>query len=340
MASYNITDPVAELSLVAFLPISIICCVSIGLPLNLWITGLIITQQRLRKPRHIFFLAVIFSCLFAQLLSLNELLVFYIAPSFWPACLTFSFLVGIPYANLLLNLFFCLVDRYAAITHPMWHKNKMTTSRIITAQLLGFFSILVLFKINLFLDGNLSEIKCQQHQPQGKIMIFTLMALVLLCFIAQIVIYLKTKRHFIHQREGQCRPLSQKAEISLSIINRLNQLDIIEETSINLPQATASNISRQDSSIVVHIKRQTTNKLEVEAAMTLAFGVGSLLLISSPIFIGSLGILFCNEIYSDCTTSTWMIPYFRELILVHTIYKPLMYIWRSSELFSATSRHN
>ena len=100
---------------------------------------------------------------------------------------------------------------------------------------------------------------------------------------------------------------------------------------MNLPQIT----DRQHSDIVVHVNRQTIVKLEREAAWTLAFGVVSLVFISSPIFLAPLGILFCSQVYGDCTSSTWIIPYFRELILVHTIYKPVVYISRSRELFSA-----
>ena len=319
------TNKTTGSSFLVFLPISNICCISIGLPLNLLIAGLIVTQERLHKPRHIFWLGVILSAIFAQLVSLNELFAFKIFPDYHPACVAFHLLVGIPYANLLLNVLFCLLDRYVAITYPIWHKKEMKIKWIVTAQLFGLIFISILFKVSYFVDGSFSEVSCcQEEEPHGKIVIFTLMTLVLLCLVAQLIIYFETKKHFIRQRLIQCPNLPRNVDLDQAV-------EIIEETSMNLPQIT----DRQHSDIVVHVNRQTIVKLEREAAWTLAFGVVSLVFISSPIFLAPLGILFCSQVYGDCTSSTWIIPYFRELILVHTIYKPVVYISRSRELFSA-----
>ena len=134
------------------------------------------------------------------------------------------------------------------------------------------------------------------------------MTLVLLFLITQVVIYLKTKKHLIHQKEGQRRRSSQNSELSLNRLSRFNNL----LQSTNLPMEPSTNHNSYD--ITVHVNSETTNKLEVEAAWTLTLGFVSLL-------IFSLTILFCDRIYGDCTQSTWIatcIPYFSELILVHT----------------------
>ena len=123
------------------LPVSDICLVSVGLTLNLLIAYRIVTQQRLHKPRHIFWLGVTFSCLFAQLVSLNELFFFYVYPDDRSACIMFHLFWGVPYANLLLNVFFCLMDHYVAITYPMWHTREMKIKWIFTAQLSGLIFI-------------------------------------------------------------------------------------------------------------------------------------------------------------------------------------------------------
>ena len=312
----NQTLAQAPYSSLSSLPaVSDIGLVSVGLSLNLLVAGRIVTKQRLHKPRHIFWLGVTFFCLFAQLVSLNELFFSYLYLEDRPTCATFHPFLAVPYANLLLNVFFCLVDHYIAITYFMWH-TKMKIKWIFTAQLLGFISISILFKNSYFLDE--SGLSCRLED--GKIVIFTLMTLVVLCLVARVVIYLETKKHFIRQRLVQCPDLP-----------RPQVVEIVEETSMNLPQVN----DRRHSDIMVHVGREATGKLEREAACTLGLGVVSLLLFSSPIFITPLRILFCSQVSGSCASSTWTIPYFLELILVHTAYMPVMYIYRNNhELFT------
>ncbi|KAI9560102.1 hypothetical protein GHT06_014112 [Daphnia sinensis] len=280
----NKTEPVTVL---AFLPLAIISCVSVGAPLNLLIAVVLIVQRRLHNPRHISWLGVTFSNLFAQSVSVNELIVFYLMPEGKTACWIFSLLVGIPYASLLLNLLLGLIDRFIAITYPLWHKNKVSVKLIITGH-------------------------CHKNEPHGKIIVFTLTVLVTICFIAQIVIYLKTKTYFLQHREGQCQSI-----VSLSQIER--------------PQNVPEQATTKSPEFFVHVGSNAISKLEIEATWTLAQGVTSLAIISSPIFIVWLGAFYCSHVYDDCTAVTWMIPYFRELVLVHTVYNPIMYIWRMIE---------
>ena len=290
--------------------------VSVGLSLNLLVAGRIVTKQRLHKPRHIFWLGVTFSCLSAQLVSLNELFFSYLYLEDRPTCATFHPFLAVPYANLLLNVFFCLVDHYVAITYFMWHTRKMKIKWIFTAQLLGFISISILFKNSYFLDE--SGLSCRLED--GKIVIFTLMTLVVLCLVARVVIYFETKKHFVRQRLVQCPN-----------VPRPQVVELVEETSMSLPQVN----DRRHSDIVVHVGREATGRLEREAACTLVLGVVSLLLFSSPIFIAPLSILFCSQVSGSCESSTsWTIPYFLQLILVHTAYMPVVYIWRNHELFT------
>ena len=106
----------------------------------------------------------------------------------------------------------------------------------------------------------------------------------------------------------------------------------------NCHSADSPSTNHNSYDITVHVNGGTTNKLEVEAAWTLTLGFVSLFIFSLPIFLVSLAILFCDRIYGDCTQSTWIIPYFRELILVHTTYKSVLYICQSRDLFSFKRR--
>ncbi|XP_057366092.1 beta-1 adrenergic receptor-like [Daphnia carinata] len=315
----NKTEPV---TVFALLPLAIITCVSVGAPLNLLIAVVIIVQRRLHKPRHISWLGVTFSNLFAQSVSVNELIVFYLMPESKTACWIFFLLVGIPYASLLLNLLLGLIDRFVAITYPLWHKNKVSVKLIIAGQLTGVVLLSILFKTPYFWYGIPKNVSCNQNEPHGKIIVFTLTVLVTSCFIAQIVIYLKTKTYFLRHREGRCQSMG-----SLSQADRMqNRMDVPEQETTKSPE------------FFVHVGSNAISKLEIEAAWTLAQGVTSLAIISSPIFIVWLGAFYCGHVYDDCTAVTWMIPYFRELVLVHTVYNPIMYIWRSHEFSSAVKR--
>ncbi len=86
-------------NILAFKPIAILVCASVGIPLNALIASVIISTECLHKPRHIFWLGVIFSNLFALVTSLIEFIALY-GPN-RGFCTVFVLLVGIPYTTLL-----------------------------------------------------------------------------------------------------------------------------------------------------------------------------------------------------------------------------------------------
>ena len=274
---YNSTREPREIA--SFLPIAILCCASVGIPLNLLIASVIILQRRLHKPRHIFWLGVTFSNLFALLASLAEFAVFYSAPGNQIMCWIFIVLVGIPYGTLLLNLLLGLLDRYAAITYPLWHKNWVTVKRIVSAQLAGLAVITISFKIPYMVEGNLNELDCEDHQPHGKIIVLSLMSLVALCIVFQVIIYYRARVHFFNQREGHCRPESIPSRTIMG--RRNNPPSGIDETTLSSPPNGAAR-HEPESSFFVHVGSETISRLEIEAAWTLLAGVSSLCLFASP----------------------------------------------------------
>lgn len=108
-----------------------------------------------------------------------------------------------------------------------------------------------------------------------------------------------------------------------------------EETTFSSTRNSQMQETNRNSTFFIHVGSETISKLEVEAAWTLVMGAISLLLISSPIFVVLVSSLLCSHLYDDCTSVSWLIPYFRELILIHTVYNPVVYIYRCREFRDA-----
>ncbi len=102
-----------------------------------------------------------------------------------------------------------------------------------------------------------------------------------------------------------------------------------EETTLTLTR------NNRNSTFSIHVGAEAISKLEVEAAWTLVIGAFSLILISSPISVVLVTSLSCNHSYDDCTSVTWLIPYFGELVLTHTIFNPMVYTYRCHEFSDA-----
>jgi len=92
-----------------------------GIPLNLLIVIVILTNQRLKKkPRNIHFLGASLSAVFTLLTVLTELLAYHFQSD--ALCKIFALSAGVAYTNLLYNILLALLDRYLAIIRPFYHR--------------------------------------------------------------------------------------------------------------------------------------------------------------------------------------------------------------------------
>jgi len=92
-----------------------------GIPLNLLIVIVILTNQRLKKkPRNILFLGASLSAVFTLLTVLTELLAYHFQSD--ALCKIFALSAGVAYTNLLYNILLALLDRYLAIIRPFYHR--------------------------------------------------------------------------------------------------------------------------------------------------------------------------------------------------------------------------
>ena len=118
---------------------------SIGIVLNLEIVLRIAKDKALRKkPRYVIQLAIAVSAI-CTLIENLILVVQYVVPGSKKnnhqqqedlICLFFIAVVGLSYDSMLLNRLLSLVDCFAAIAYPFWHRRKVTTRRV-TYWLIG-----------------------------------------------------------------------------------------------------------------------------------------------------------------------------------------------------------
>ena len=84
----------------------------------------------------------------------------------------------------------------------------------------------------------------------------------------------------------------------------------------------------------VHLSDKTISRLEIEASMTLLCGVATLCLLTLPMAGLFLAIFVCRAIGQVVA----LVPYARELLLLHPVVSLLLYVFRTREFSCALRR--
>lgn len=310
--------------------------VSTGIPLNMIIVVVITIFKRLNnKPRIILWLGVTYCNLLTLLTILVEFLAYHTQNT--TVCFVFISITGVAYTCLLFNLFLALLDRYVAIVYPLFHREKVTVRRVIIGQLLSFVFFVILIKFPFI--TRLAPLRCSICPIHGKIIATTNMILLLMCIIAQIVVFNKTRQYFPRKQDG-----SNEASVSFVQITRQRQVCTRHENveaAVVISNSSTSERPPTDQHPAggLLMKRHGGNRrMEVEATWSLLAGVFSLLVFTFPtLLLGFIG-WGCRLLYGDqCSHVDQMALHARELLLSHLVYNPVMYMMRSHE-FSSTLR--
>jgi hypothetical protein len=92
----------------------------------------------------------------------------------------------------------------------------------------------------------------------------------------------------------------------------------------------------------VHLPDKTICRLELEASVTLFCEVASLCVCALPLGLVFLYLIVCKiateQLRIDESTVFLFIPYAREMLLLHSVISPLLYILRSREFSKALRR--
>jgi hypothetical protein len=311
-----------------------LCC-SIGIPLNVSIVVTIVRLRRLyRKPRNIFLLGIIFSNLSFFVPAIIKLIYWGLYPIEF-VCQIYVALVGVPQGLLSLNMLLALIDRYLAISHPLYHREKMTVR--LACGLVPLSSSLVVFLLKFVYILGVGTLRCEVWLFHTKIVLIILTVVFASCIALNVIVYRRTRNHL---SESQCfASLTNDADNS-------HQIQTVE--TINLGNVTERNESRATAVVQndgtypiirpmsIHVSRQKLCQMEMEAAHTLVVGVTSVIITSLPPTIFVSIFLVCRFVsQSECSHLNWLAPYMIELGLIKIVTSPLIFIVRSKELRTA-----
>ncbi|XP_032788920.2 ultraviolet-sensitive opsin isoform X2 [Daphnia magna] len=270
-----------------------LACAGIGSPLNVMVANVIIRQRRLRNPRNTFWLGVIF----CNLLALTNAIIEYVAFELMSAqaCIIFRITAGIPYTLILVNLLLATLDRWVALTYPLFHRETVNVKLVVLVQLF-FCTLVILLSTFPYWTEMIPLNECGVDTIVLEWTTVVFLSLTLLSIMAQVQIYFKARSCL---RKDLTRHISNHQQ------NRIN-------------------------------------RLEVEATVTLACGVMSLCFFSLPFSIVCMVDWICRhhqiskiEPLQWCSFAQSALPYLRELLLVHSVYSPILYMIRSREFSEA-----
>ncbi|EFX82082.1 hypothetical protein DAPPUDRAFT_316623 [Daphnia pulex] len=312
-------------------------CLSQGIPINLLIGVVIARNRRLHNPRNTFWLGIIVLNLLTIFMAVLKLLVVHVADD--PAhftCLLFSFMTGKPYTILLFIMLLAILDRYVAITYPLYHREHVTVRLVVFVQI-GIF-LAVFFLLSMPFIFNWIPLMCGFNLMMGKWTMLLRSILVTMCITAQVKVYLVTRRYL---RQAEVRPLS--IPLQQMVITPPNNGDeslrpasaTVEETSSSMSVVANTN---KNAPFFVHRRNKTVSKLELEASLTLLVGVSTLCIITAPMFIVCFALSICQQVGGECAGLNSMAPYVRQAALIHAVYGPLIYMIRSREFASAVRK--
>jgi hypothetical protein len=105
---------------------------------------------------------------------------------------------------------------------------------------------------------------------------------------------------------------------------------------------SSNSSSTRPDEYFVHLPDKTICRLELEASVTLFCGVASLCVCALPLAFVFLTLIICKIGYEtlecDVATVLLFIPYAREMLLLHSVVSPLLYVVRSREFSKALRR--
>jgi hypothetical protein len=160
--------------------------------------------------------------------------------------------------------------------------------------------------INWIYIGSFAGLQCAFQLTQAMMLTTILIALFIPCIVLNIIIYVKTRESIPSQHQ-----------LAVAYIS------------------TAS-------AMLVHVNCTTLRRMELEAARVFIAGVTPLLVLPCPLLLFTLFHLVCLVVHPNadagqCSNTIWLAPYFKQLVTLHAVVHPIVYLCRSKEFFINSS---
>lgn len=308
------TDLFAAVYPVCFIFRCVTFCV--GIPIQLLVAIVILKSRRLHNPRNAFCLGNICCCFSTLLISAYEYLLLFFRPNTPLFCQLYGLLVGSPYSSLLVTILLATVDRWFAISAPIKHRKYVNVFRVAVLLVTSWISVLLINTSFYWLGWHQVSVSCIVNPDIMKWVSLSHLALVGMIIVAQVAVYIRTRSY-----------LRFNARLSMKCKKH---------------NARENSTTLEPDEYFVHLPNKTICRLELEASVTLACGVTSLCVSALPLASTFLALIICQIgiDHLNCNHAIFIasIPYAREMLLLHVVIGPMLYITRSREFSKALRR--
>ena len=310
------------------------CCL-VGLPLNLFIAIKIVISPHLNCiPRNILQLSLILCNIFTLIVVVVEL-VYYYSPSD-EVCKVYVSIVDLPYLTFFLNLLLTMIDRHVAITDPLWHRENITVYGV--SFWLVFLDISLALGVNWVHIGA-GVVHCEIQLTHSTTQALTLLILLVACIALRVTDYAKT-RQLLPRDNGiiPCPPLllHQASDfIEMEAFIQPSHPPTASSTPRVIHAAAPASSTEPPTGLSVHVTSETLARMEMQASKAFITGLTLLLLLPCPRLVFALAYLLCLPFFGNhqCNTTFWLGPYFQQLISLHAVVHPIVFLWRNKEFF-------
>ncbi len=250
-------------------------------------------------------------------------------------CQSYVAVVALPHGLLLSNMLLALADRYVAINHALFHREKITVCFASVLIILSSISTVFLMKFVYILRLG-RPLRCEMWLVHIKIMAVVLTVLFVACTVLTIIVHRQLKTTGRQSRTPSPTTIFDDPHMAVVDIGNVEWIELASTGN----ETTQTNTS-EHSTIVRSMSIRLDGEMilsgtEIEGARTLVIGF------TPVVVMAYCGIIFVSTFFAcrlfgqfQCVDLSWMGPYVKELSLIPAFYGSLIFLKRNKELRSA-----